>query len=245
MIFMRLNKFLASVGIASRRKCDEIILSGEITVNGKQITELGTQVDENKDTIIYKEKTLKLPDQFFYLKLNKPKGYICTASDDRGRKTVFDIVKMPNVRLFTVGRLDYNTEGLLLITNDGEMAQKLIHPSFEIEKEYYCTIEGEIKQSEIAVLSAGVVENGVRMPTAKVAVIEAKKVTGGNIAKTRLSVKIKEGQNRQVRRMFEAIGKEIILLKRVAIGDIKLGGLQRGEFKKLNKKEMEILGLEE
>ncbi|MDD4815834.1 MAG: pseudouridine synthase [Clostridia bacterium] len=242
---MRLNKFLASVGVASRRKCDEIILAGEVSVNGKPVTELGTQINENKDIIIYKEKTLKLPSEFFYLKLNKPKGYICSASDDKGRKTVFDIVKIPNVRLFTVGRLDYNTEGLLLITNDGQMAQSLIHPSFDIEKEYYCTIEGEIKQSELAVLSAGVVENGVRMPKAKITVIKATKKAGGKIEKTRLSIKINEGQNRQIRRMFEAIGKDIVLLKRVAIGEIKLGGLQRGEFKKLSKKEMEVLGLGE
>jgi len=241
---MRLNKFLASVGIASRRKCDEIILSGAITVNSKPVTELGTQVNEKSDIITYNDKVLKLPSQLFYIKLNKPKGYMCTASDDKGRKTVFDIVKIPNVRLFSIGRLDYNTEGLLLLTNDGEMAQKLIHPSFEIEKEYYCTIEGDIKQSEIAVLSAGVVENGVRMPTAKVSVIEAKKVAGGKVEKTRLSIKINQGQNRQIRRMFEAIGKEIILLKRVAIGDIKLGGLNRGEYKPLSKKEMAILGLD-
>lgn len=236
---MRLNKFLANAGVASRRKSDELILDGRVLVNGQKITELGISVNEKKDKVEVDGKRVELPSSFVYIKLNKPKGYICSAKDDRRRKTVFDIVKIPNVRLFNVGRLDYDTEGLLILTNDGDFAQSIIHPSFVIEKEYYCTIKGFIKESELAVLRAGVVINGKRLPKAKVEVKDIDKTQ----ARTRLVIKITEGQNRQIRRMMEAIGKDIILLKRVAIGGIKLGGLARGEYKELNEKEIMLISL--
>lgn len=238
---MRLNKFLATAGIASRRKCDDIILSGEVQVNGKKIVELGFQVNETEDKVMYKGKLLELPTAFLYYKLNKPKGCLCTSSDDRGRKTVFDIIKVPNVRLFSIGRLDYDTEGLLLLTNDGDFSQHLIHPSFDIVKEYHCTIKGDVKEGELAVLRAGVMEKGKRMPKAEVKILTQS--TDDKGVKTKLSIKIKEGQNRQVRRMLEAIGREIVLLKRVAIGKIKLGGLSRGEYKLLTQEEKECIGL--
>ena len=241
---MRLNKFLATCGVASRRKCDEIIASGKVSVNGKIVSELGLVINEKKDKVEYENKILSLPKDFMYIKLNKPKGFMCTQSDDRQRKTIFDLVKIPNVRLFNVGRLDYDTEGLILLTNDGDFAEKLIHPSFEIEKEYYCTIEGEIKESELAVLRKGVVINGERLPGARVKVLSVgeepscKRHKDGKVRKrTKLSVTITQGLNRQIRRSFEAIGKDIILLKRVRIGDIKLGGLSRGQFKELTEKE--------
>ena len=241
---MRLNKFLATCGVASRRECDEIIASGKVIINGKAVTELGLVINEKKDKVEYEGKILSLPKDFVYIKLNKPKGFMCTQSDDRERKTIFDLVKIPNVRLFNVGRLDYDTEGLILLTNDGDFAEKLIHPSFEIEKEYYCTIEGEIKESELAVLRKGVVINGERLPGARVKVLSvgeepsSKRHKDGKIRKrTKLSVTITQGLNRQIRRSFEAIGKDIILLKRVRIGDIKLGGLSRGQFKELTEKE--------
>ena len=239
---MRLNKFLATAGIASRRKCDELILNGEISVNGKVITALGTQIDENIDSVIYNGKELKLPTNFIYLKLNKPKGYLCTSSDDRNRKTVFDIVKLPEQRLFTIGRLDYDTEGLLLLTNDGAFAQKIIHPSSEVRKEYVCKVEGTLKESELAVLRKGVVEkDGTRLPKAKVEILGTVATESKPIA-TKLKITITEGKNRQIRRMFEGIGRKILLLKRVAIGDIKLGGLNRGEFKPLTEKEKQCIG---
>ena len=242
--FMRLNKFLATCGVASRRKCDEIIASGKVSINGKVVSELGLVINEKKDKVEFEGKILSLPKDFVYIKLNKPKGFMCTQSDDRQRKTIFDLVKIPNVRLFNVGRLDYDTEGLILLTNDGDFAEKLIHPSFEIEKEYYCTIEGEIKESELAVLRKGVVINGERLPGARVKVLSvgeepsSKRHKDGKTRKrTKLSVTITQGLNRQIRRSFEAIGKDIILLKRVRIGDIKLGGLSRGQFKELTEKE--------
>ena len=228
---MRLNKFLSCCGISSRRKSEKLILDGKVKVNGVVVSSLGTVVNEEKDEVFCEGKKLSLPNSFVYYKLNKPKGYICSNSDERGRKTIFSILPSSQ-RLFSVGRLDYNTEGLIIITNDGTFANALIHPNGEIEKEYIVTIEGKISESELAVLRAGVVENGVRMPKARVNLI---KFDG---KQTRLSVVIFEGQNRQIRRMFEAIGKTIVLLKRIRIGKITLGGLSRGEFKPLSKDEI-------
>ena len=246
---MRLNKFLAQSGVCSRRKADELIASGKVQVNDKIVTELGFLVNEKKDVVVYDGKTLSLPTEFVYLKLNKPKGYLCTSSDTRGRKTVFNLINSPS-RLFCVGRLDYDTEGLLLLTNDGEFAEKLIHPSYDIEKEYQCTVEGEMKESELAVLRKGVVIDGVRLPGAKVKVLSvtnepsSTRHADGKIHKrTKLSVIITEGLNRQIRRSFDAIGKHIILLKRVRIGKITLGGLSRGESKPLTEKEKSCIDL--
>ena len=231
---IRLNKFLASCGVASRRKSDELIAAGKIMVNGKIVTEAGVTINEKKDKVIFDGKELSLPSSFVYIKLNKPKGYICSASDERGRKTIYDLIKTDE-RLFSVGRLDYDTEGLIILTNDGDFANKIAHPSFSLEKEYQVTVEGKILESELAVMRKGAVVDGERMPPAKVKVIGVEEKT------TKLSVIINEGQNRQVRRMFEAIGKVIILLKRVRIGDVKLGGLSRGEYRDLRIDELNAL----
>lgn len=231
---MRLNKFLSIAGVASRRKADELISQGKIYVNGKVASELGTVVNEQKDEVVYDGKRVLLSNEFVYYKLNKPKGYICSNSDEKGRKTIFSLLPS-NKRLFSIGRLDYNTEGLIIATNDGDFADCVMHPRYEIEKEYIVTIEGKIQESELAVLRAGAIENGKRMPPAKVKAIKF----DGKL--TRLSVVITEGQNHQVRRMFDAIGKTIVLLKRVRVGEITLGGLQRGKFKELSKTEMEIV----
>lgn len=230
---MRLNKFLSSCGVASRRKCEEIIKCGRVSVNGKVSDNLATTVNEKKDVVELDGARLQLPNQFVYLKLNKPKGYACTSSDERGRKTVLDLVDS-DVRLFNVGRLDYETEGLIFLTNDGEFANLVTHPKFHFEKEYVATVEGEIKESELAVLRKGVVVDGQRMPTAKVKLLSS----DGKFSK--VSVVIDEGQNHQVRRMFEAIGKAIKLLKRVRIGNVTLGGLYRGKTKPLSQEEIDF-----
>jgi len=230
---MRLNKFLSSAGVASRRKCEDIILAGRVTVNGNVVTNLATDVNEKKDIVFLDGSELKLPADFVYLKLNKPKGYACTASDERGRKTIFDLVQS-DVRLFNVGRLDYDSEGLIFLTNDGEFANLITHPKFHFEKEYYVTVEGEIKESELAVLRKGVVVDGQRMPTAKV------KGIGFDGKFSKISVIIDEGQNHQVRRMFEAIGRDIKLLKRVRIGNVCLGGLYRGKTKPMTQEEIDF-----
>lgn len=229
---MRLNKLLSTCGIASRRKCEELIKSGLVKVNGKVETNLATTVDEKKDEIIYNGEVLKLPSSFVYLKMNKPKGYACTASDEKGRKTIFDLLEDKSVRLFNIGRLDYDTEGLILLTNDGDFANLVIHPSFEIEKEYIVTVEGKMVESEFAVLRKGVVVDGVRMPEARVKPISF----DGKF--TKVSVIITEGQNHQVRRMFDAIGKSIKLLKRVRIGSVLLGNLYRGKTKPMTEEEI-------
>ena len=231
---MRLNKFLSNSGIASRRKCDEIIKEGKVTVNGKIVTELGTLINEKKDRIKVEGKEIKLPSSFVYIKLNKPKGYACSANDEKGRKTIYQLINCDE-RLFSIGRLDYNTEGLILLTNDGDFANKVAHPSYNLEKEYHVNIVGDIKESELAVLRKGVVIEGNRLPSAKV-----EKISYENNV-TKLSVVIDEGLNRQIRRMFDAIGKEIKLLKRVRIGEVKLGGLKRGDYKDLTEKELNSL----
>lgn len=228
---MRINKYLALCGIGSRRKVEEYIKNGQVVVNGKVVTNLATDVNIKKDKVAYNGELVTLPNKYVYYKFNKPKGYICSANDEKDRKTIFDIVKTPE-RLFSVGRLDYNSEGLLILTNDGDFANKLTHPSHHVNKEYIVTVEGEVTEGELAVMRAGVVENGVRMPKAKVELIGVKDKI------SRLSVVIDEGQNRQIRRMFEAIGKNIVLLKRVRIGGLKLGGLERGKYRPLTDKEL-------
>lgn len=228
---MRLNKFLSTCGVASRRKSEELISSGRVSLNGIVVQSLATVVDEKKDVVLVDGKQISLPNEFVYLKFNKPKGYACTSNDERGRKTIFDLVQS-DVRLFNVGRLDYDTEGLLLLTNDGDFANLVTHPKFHFEKEYVVTVEGEIKEGDLAVLRRGVVENGVRMPSAKVKLLSF----DGKFSK--VSVIIDEGQNHQVRRMFDALGKSIKLLKRVRIGNVHLGGLYRGKTKPLTDEEI-------
>lgn len=231
---MRLNKFLSTAGIASRRKCDELIKEGRVSVNGQNMTEMGFDVNLKKDVVNFDGKVISLPTSFVYYKFNKPKGYVCTANDEKGRKTIFDLVNS-SYRLFSVGRLDYDTEGLLILTNDGDFANKISHPTFHIEKEYRVTVEGEVLESEMAVLRKGVVVDGERLPSSKVKWISYEK------GFTKLSVVIDEGQNRQIRRMFEAIGKNIKLLKRIRIGKVSLGGLKRGELKELKPLEIALL----
>ncbi len=231
---MRLNKFLASAGIASRRKCDQLIADGLISVNGKIVNELGSVINEKKDKVFFEGRQIFLPSSFVYIKLNKPKGYACSAHDEKGRKTIYQLVPSRE-RLFSIGRLDYDTEGLLILTNDGDFANKVAHPKYSIDKEYHVTIEGAIKESELAVLRKGVVIDGERMPSAKVEFLSS------DDKYTKLSVVINEGLNRQIRRMFEAIGKNIKLLKRVRIGRVRLGGVKRGSWRDLTTEELDSL----
>ena len=231
---MRLNKFLSNSGVASRRKCDMLIKEGKVYVNGKLVTELGTIINEKKDKVTVDGERITLPSSFVYIKLNKPKGYACTAHDEKGRKTIYDLIDTDE-RLFSIGRLDYDTEGLIILTNDGDFANKVSHPKFSIEKEYRVTIEGDIKESELAVMRKGVVIDGERLPSARVNFLSSEN------GFTKLSVVIDEGQNRQIRRMFEAIGKSIRLLKRVRIGSVTLGRLRRGDYKDLTEGELNSL----
>lgn len=234
---MRINKFLAECGIASRRNCEALVLDCRVKVNGKKVLKLATEVDPETDEVSLDDKPVKPIAKHLYIMLNKPKGYVCTTSDEFGRKTVMDFFagKYPGKRLFPVGRLDYDTEGLLLLTTDGDLSNRLMHPRNEISKTYVAKIEGEISEAEMNKLRAGVELDGVKTKKCKVRLVGFE----NNISK--VEVVISEGRNRQVRRMFETINRDVIFLKRTAIGEIKLGGLFRGNFRELKDVEIDYL----
>lgn len=228
---MRINKYLASANVASRRKAEEFVLNGRVTVNGKMINSLSTDVAES-DIVCVDGVKILINQEKIYVMLNKPKGYITTTSDDRGRKTVIDLLPDNLKALKPVGRLDYDSEGLLLLTNDGEIANRLMHPASQIGKTYIVKIEGEITEGQLAVLRAGVVVEGKRLARCKAKVLDVKD------RKTRLEITIFEGKNREIRKMFEAIGFLVIFLKRTHIGELKLSGLNRGEHRFLRSDEI-------
>jgi len=232
---MRLNKFLAGCGVASRRTSDLIISEGRVTVNGKIANAMGIIVDPNKDVVTLDNTIIKLAQDVVYYILNKPKGYVTTVNDPYNRHTVMELLSGVALRVFPVGRLDYATEGLLLITNDGDLSNKLTHPSHDIEKTYQVNINGILNESDIKALESGMIIDGYKTSPASVTVIE---VLEGN---TKVDVKIHEGRNRQIRKMFEQINKEVTHLKRVQIGEIKLGKLKRGEYRPLTEQEIQYL----
>lgn len=230
---MRINKYLASCGVASRRKVEEYIVAGKVKVNGLVTTNLATDIKDN-DIVELNGNIVALQQGFEYYMLNKPKGYVSTASDDRGRKTVLDLVKT-NARIFPVGRLDYDSEGLLLLTNDGELTNKLTHPKHNISKTYLVSIDSTISKQEIETLKKGVVIDGYKLHECKMEVLEEEK------RKTKMQVTIFEGRNREIRKMFESIGKKVIYLKRIKIEGLYLGSLKRGEYRQLSQNEVEYL----
>jgi len=228
----RLNKYLADCGVGSRRECDKLIADGCVSVNGK-VASLGMSVEEG-DKIAVNGKRVSAKPKNVYVMLHKPKGCVTTVKDDLNRKTVMDFVKT-EFRLFPVGRLDYDTEGLVLLTNDGETANVLTHPKNEVEKVYVARISGSLAEAERRQLELGVLVEGVLTKPAKVKILEK------DVHHTRCQVTITEGRNHQVKKMFESVGKEVEFLKRVAIGEIHLGGLQRGKWRYLNEKETEYI----
>lgn len=230
---IRLNKYLADCGVGSRRECDALIAEGVVKVNGKVAT-LGQTVDDNAK-ITVRDKRIGDKQKLYYIMLNKPKGCVTTVKDDLGRKTVMDFVSDIKARLYPVGRLDYDTEGLLILTNDGDLSNRLTHPRNEINKTYVCRISGMLKENERATLEKGVLIDGVKTAPAKVKIVEQDQ------HHTRCEVTIHEGRNHQVKKMFEAVGKEVEFLKRVAVGDLRLGGLKRGEYRFLNEIEIDYL----
>lgn len=231
---MRINKFLAQAGLGSRRKVEEFITDGEVKVNGKVIRDLATDIKDT-DVVYFENRAVKVVSKFVYYKLNKPKGYVTTVSDDKERKTVMDLMRGVHVRVYPVGRLDYDTEGLLLLTNDGDLTNIITKPNSEIKKTYVVHIESDISKDEIKKLTTGVdIGDYVTKPCS----IEAEDI-GEKLSKLRIT--ISEGKNRQIRKMFESIGKNVVFLRRVQIGEIKLGGLSRGEYTELNPKEIRYL----
>ena len=232
---MRINKYIASCGVCSRRKAEEFIKDGFIKVNGEVCTSLATDIDEKKDKVYLNDQEISLQEEKVYYILNKPKGYVTTMSDDRNRKSIVDLLGDVDKRVFPVGRLDYDSEGLLLLTNDGELTNHLTHPRYAVPKKYVVKVEGEMKESELAVLRAGVVVDGVRYNKCKVKLVKYE----NNISK--MEIVLDEGKNREIRRMFQAIGRDVIFLKRVEMAGVKLGGLKRGEIRPLKPFEIEIL----
>lgn len=230
---MRINKYIALCGVSSRRKAEEYILNGLVKINGKVVEDLSTKVNE-KDVVTINDQIIKPTNDYVYYLLYKPKGYLTTMSDDRNRKTIVDLIDLDK-RVFPVGRLDYDSEGALILTNDGDLAYRLTHPKFEIEKTYIVKICGEIKESELAVIRKGVVIDGVKFNKCKANLKEYK----NNISK--IEITLTEGKNREIRRIFEAIGREVIFLKRVEFAGIKLGGLKRKEMRPLKQEEINLL----
>jgi len=231
---MRINKYLAECGIASRRNCDKLIEDGAVKVNGR-VCSLGEEIDENSDTVTVNGKNVSAVKSFDYYIMNKPKGYVCTVKDDKERKTVMELLPMNSARIYPVGRLDFDTEGLLLFTNDGDLTFRLTHPKNEVPKTYSLKIEGTISDEALDKLRNGVIIDGVKTNKSNVRITETDKKF------TKLNITITEGRNRQVRKMFEAVGKEVIFLKRIKIGELSLKGLNRGEVRKLNKEEINYL----
>ena len=231
---VRLNKFLADCGIASRRKAEEIIKTGRVSLNKKIVTDLSTKVDVTRDSIFVDGKKVVPNLNKLYFMFYKPKGCVTTTSDDRGRKTIYSYLDIPQ-KVLPVGRLDFDSEGLLLLTNDGDLQYRLTHPSSEIPKKYIVKIEGNIVESDLAIIRKGAVVNGERYASAQVKVLDREEKT------TRLEVIITEGKNREIRNMFVSVEKNVIFLKRVGIGDLKLGGLSRGKYRELREDEVEYL----
>ena len=234
---MRLQKYLANCGIASRRKCEELILTGKVEVNGKVLTELGTKIDIDTDEIKYNGKIIKNEEEKVYILLNKPIGYVTTAKEQFGRDMVLDLVKI-NKRIVPVGRLDMYTSGALILTNDGELVNKLTHPKNEINKTYNVTISGKIKKQEVELLKNGVeIDNGYITKPAEVKILKIDEEK--NIS--RIQIIIHEGKNRQIRKMCASIGKKVLALHRSKIGKINVKNLKLGDWRYLTKKEIQDL----
>ncbi len=232
----RLQKFLANAGIASRRKCEELILDGKVEVNGTIVTELGTKVSE-KDIVKYNGKIVKTEEEKIYILLNKPIGYVTTAKDQFNRDTVLDLIKI-NKRIVPVGRLDMYTSGALILTNDGEFVNMLTHPKNEIDKTYNVTVKGNVTNEDTEQLQKGVkIDDEYITKPAKVKILKIDKEK--NIS--RIQITIHEGKNRQVRKMCEAINKKVLALHRCKIGNIEVKDLKVGNWRYLTKKEVENL----
>lgn len=231
---MRLNKYIAQAGLASRRKADELIANGRVKINDKIMKELGYDVKEG-DKVEMGGSVIKPDKKLVYIMLNKPLGYVTTVADDKERLTVMDLVQDVGERLFPIGRLDYNTSGMLLMTNDGDMAYTLTHPKHMIYKTYRARVAGVLSSEKASKLARGVDIGG--FVTSKSIVNIEKNLERSTI----VEIQIYEGKNRQIRKMFAVVGNKVMELQRTAIGDLKLGHLKEGHYRKLTPKEIEYL----
>jgi 23S rRNA pseudouridine2605 synthase len=232
---VRLQKFIADAGIMSRRAAEEEIKNGNIAVNG-HVTELGTKVDPTKDNVTYRGKKIKYERrEYIYIMLNKPRGYLSATSDDRGRKCVTDLLDGIDARVYPVGRLDLISEGMLLLTDDGELKNRLTHPSHSVEKVYRVKVAGEVTDEQLEILSSPLVIDGYKIKP--VTVFKGEVDEGGTVLKMTLT----EGRNRQIRKMCEQAGLTVKRLARVSIGSLKLNKLPVGKWRYLDDDEVEYL----
>lgn len=231
----RLQKVMAQAGVASRRKAESMITDGEVKVNGKVVKELGTKVTD-KDTIIVNGVPISKEEHFYYL-LYKPRGVVTTVKDDKKRKTVLDFFENVSERIYPVGRLDYDTSGLLLLTNDGELDNRLTHPKYEFEKNYVAKVKGIVSNNDLKQLRVGVMVDDKKSAPAKVKLIKTNEDAKTSI----VSLTIHEGRNHQVKKMMSAVGHSVMKLSRESYGFLTLQGLQPGEWRRLKPHEVEEL----
>lgn len=232
---VRLQKFLANAGVASRRSAEKMIADGRVSVNGETVREMVVQIDENYDSVEVDGERIKNAEKKMYIMLNKPVGFVTTVSDDKGRPTVMELVSDISARIYPVGRLDYDTEGLLLLTNDGDMTYRITHPKHDVSKTYVAEVSGNISMDTIIQLRRGVVIDGYRTSPAEVEVV------GATQYGTKLEITIHEGRNRQVRRMFEEVGCIVKKLRRTKEAGLNLGHLPLGKWRKLSESEVNML----
>lgn len=229
---IRLQKYIAECGIASRRSAEKLIVSGKVIVNGEIIKKLGTKINPEKDVVIVTGKRLKKKEKKIYIKLNKPRGIISSCSP-REKKTILGLISDIPYRLYPVGRLDADSQGLMILTNDGELANRLMHPRYEHEKEYQVSVRDPLKPEQIKQIKEGIeIGNEKTLP--------ARIYIKGN---KRFNIVLREGKNRQIRRMVEALGNEVIFLKRVRIKNIQLGNLRVGQYEYLTRSEIRSLDM--
>lgn len=233
---IRLQKYMAESGIASRRKSEEFIAAGKVKVNGK-VASLGDKVDPKKDKVTVEGKRILQEERLYYIMLHKPRGFVTTMSDEQGRKCVAELVQDVPARIYPVGRLDRDSEGMLIMTNDGDFANSIIHPSKHVQKVYRVTVRPSISEEQITAMMTGMMIEGKKTLPADVKVITKEP---GRVV---LEVTICEGRNRQIRKMCESLGLEVARLKRIAIGPVKMGMLQRGQWRELTPQEVRSLKL--
>ncbi|MBP3541021.1 MAG: rRNA pseudouridine synthase [Clostridia bacterium] len=231
---MRLQKYLASCGVASRRNAEKLIAEGHVTVDGVCITEMGVQVEDHQVVCVDGRKVTPEAEKHYIL-YHKPAGEVTTVSDPEGRATVLDRFRDYPVRLYPVGRLDYDSEGLLLLTNDGDLTERMLHPSMEVDKVYLARVSYQVTPEEARKLASGVVVDGRKTARAKTKILSVQNLF------TDMLITIHEGRNRQVRKMVEQIGHEVVMLRRIRFGPLKLGDLPRGQWRHLTKEELDEL----
>lgn len=231
----RLHKYLARAGVASRRRAEELISKGLVKVNGKIVSEMGYKVDPLQDVIEYSNELVKQEDKRVYIMINKPQKVMTTLKDPQGRQIISDLLQGISQRLYPVGRLDYMTEGLLILTNDGDLAYRLTHPRYKVDKKYIAHVEGDVTPGGLKLLRQGVqLEDGPTMPADV-------KILSAHEGATTLQITIHEGRNRQVRRMCQAIGHPVTALKRLSFGPLNLGDLRPGQYRYLGLEEVRAL----